>query len=110
MDAFKITIIVAVLASLAVLGGIVVISQDAINNAKIPEVQKDKVVSKTVIENGYPANFSVTLASGQVLYILDDSALYDSILINQTYQFDCRLDFKQKIIFIETATLQDQIV
>ena len=52
MDAFKVTIIVAVLASLAVLGGIVVISQDAIDNAKIPEVQKDKVVSKTVIVGG----------------------------------------------------------
>ena len=109
MDAFKVTIIVAVLASLAVLGGIVLISQDAVNNAKIPEVQKDKVVSKTVITDGNPANFSVTLESGQILYILKDSDLYDSILTNQTYQFDCLLDFKQKIIFIETATIQPPI-
>jgi hypothetical protein len=108
MDAFKLTIIVAVLASLVILGGIVFISQDAVNKAKIPEVQKDLVVTKTTIEDGYPADFSVTLEGGQTLYILKNSALYDSILLNRTYQFDCWLDFKQKIIFIETATIQPQ--
>lgn len=109
MDAFKITIMVAVMVSLAVLSGIVFISLDAVDNAKIPEVQNDKVVSKTVIIDGYPADFSVTLESGQILYILNDAALYDNILINQTYQFDCRLDFKQKIIFMETAIIPAEI-
>ncbi len=106
MDAFKITIAVAVLASLAILGGIFFITQNAIDNSKIPEVQKGLVVSKDVVADGNPANYSVSLEGGKTLYILNNPDLYESILVNKTYQFDCWKDFKQKITIIETATLE----
>ncbi len=106
MDAFKITIAVAVLASLAILGGIFFITQNAIDNSKIPEVQKGLVVSKDVVADGNPANYSVSLEGGKTLYILNNSDLYQSISVNKTYQFDCWKDFNQKITIIETATLE----
>jgi hypothetical protein len=106
MDAFKITIAVAVLSSLAILGAIFFITQNAIDNSKIPEVQKGLVVSKDIITDGHITNYSVSLDGGKILYILNNPDLYDSILVNKTYQFDCWKDFKQKITIIETATLQ----
>jgi Na+-translocating ferredoxin:NAD+ oxidoreductase RnfG subunit len=108
MDAFKITLAVAVLISLAILGGIFFITQNAIANSRIPEVQKGLVVIKTIVEDDYPANYSVTLESGKILYISSNLGLYESILVNKTYQFDCWMDFKQKITIIETATIQTE--
>lgn len=106
MDTFKITIAVAILSSLAILGAMFFITQNAIDNSKIPEVQKGLVVSKDAITDGHTANYSISLEGGKTLYILDNPALYDSILVNQTYQFDCWKDFKQKITIIETAIIQ----
>jgi hypothetical protein len=106
MDAFKITIAVAILSSLAILGAIFLITQNAIDNSKIPEVQKGLVVSKDVVSDGHITNYLVSLEGGKTLYILNNPALYESILVNQTYQFDCWKDFKQKISIIETATIQ----
>lgn len=106
MDAFKTTIAVAVLSSLAILGAMFFITQNAIDTAKIPEVQKGLVVSKDVVADGHTANYSISLEGGKTLYILNNPALYNSILVNETYQFDCWNDFKQKITIIETATIQ----
>jgi hypothetical protein len=106
VDTFKITIAVAILSSLAILGAMFFITQNAIDNSKIPEVQKGLVVSKDAITDGHTANYSISLEGGKTLYILDNPALYDSILVNQTYQFDCWKDFKQKITIIETAIIQ----
>jgi hypothetical protein len=129
LDAFKITIIAAVLASIAILGAIFIITQDAINQAKIPDVQKGVVISKTVIETGGSTEYSISLDGGQILYILNSTktgapaeyslslddgktyntvnslTLYENILVNKTYQFDCFLDFKNKITIIDTAML-----
>lgn len=106
MDAFKITIAVAVLVSLAILAGIFFITQNAIDTSRIPEVQKGLVVSKALDKDGYPTGYSISLESGKTLYIQNNLVLYESILVNQTYQFDCWMDFKQRITIIETATIE----
>ena len=107
MDEFKIVIVVAILVSLATLGTIIYISEDAINNAKIPDVERGIVSSKNPVSDNHPANYIVDLASGQKLYILNNATFYNSIIVNQSYVFDCRLDFNNKMTIIERAALID---
>ena len=105
MDAFKVTIIVVMVLSLGVLGIVFYIAQDAINNAKIPDVQTGLVISKASISDKLPANYTVNISDNRALYISNDMSLYDSILVNQTYTFNCRVDFSSKITLIDNATL-----
>ena len=105
MDEFKIIIIVAILVSFATLGAIIYISEDAINNAKLPDVERGLVSSKALISDSHPANFIINLSSGQKLYILNNSTFYNSIIINQSYVFDCRVDFNNKMTIIDHAAL-----
>jgi len=105
MDEFKIVIIVAILISLATLGTIIYISEDAINNAKIPDVERGTVSSKAPVSDNHPANYTVNLSSGQKLYILNNATFYDSITVNQSYVFNCRVDFNNKMTIIDQATL-----
>jgi hypothetical protein len=105
VDAFKVTIIVVILLSLGVLGTVFYIAQDAINNVKIPDVQTGLVISKAPISDKLPANYTVNISDNRALYISNNMALYDSILVNQTYAFNCRIDFSNKITLIDNATL-----
>ena len=105
MDAFKITVVTIIIVSLAALGTIFYIAQDAINNAKIPDVQTGLVISKAPISDKPPANYTVNLSDNRALYISNNMALYDSILENQTYVFNCLIDFNNKITIIQNATL-----
>ena len=105
MDEFKIVIIVAILVSLATLGTILYISGDSINNDKIPDVERGSVSSKAPVSDNLPANYTVSLSSGQKLYILNNSTLYNNIIVNQSYVFDCRVDFNNKMTIINHATL-----
>jgi hypothetical protein len=105
MDEFKIVIIVAILVSLATLGTIIYISEDAINNAKIPNVERGTVSSKATVPANHPANYTVNLSSGQKLYILNNATFYNSIIVNQSYVFECRVDFNNKMTVIDHATL-----
>jgi hypothetical protein len=105
MDKFKLVIIIAMLVSLAMLGAIVFISQDAINNAKIPDVERGIVISKAPVLDSHPANYTVNLSENRALYILNNPALYQSIQENQTYLFQCRIDFNNKMTIINNATL-----
>jgi hypothetical protein len=102
MDVFKTTVIIVIIISLGALGTIFYITQDAISNAKIPDVQTGLVTSKFPTYDKPPANYTVNLSDNRALYILNDSALYDSILENQTYVFNCRIDFDNKMTLIET--------
>ena len=105
MDEFKIVIIVAMLVSLATLGAIIYISEDAINNAKIPDVERGLVNSKAPVSDSNQANFIINLSSGQKLYILNNSTFYNSIIVNQSYVFDCHLDFNNQMTIIDHAAL-----
>jgi hypothetical protein len=105
MDEFKIVVIVTILISVAVFGGTMYVLQDAINNAKIPEVTRGLVVSKAPVSDSHPANYTVNLSDNQVLYILNNPSLYERILENQSYVFDCRIDFNNKMTIVDNATL-----
>jgi hypothetical protein len=105
MDVFKTTIIIAIIVSLCALGTIFYITQDAIRNAKIPDVQTGLVISKSPVSDKPPANYTVTLSDNSQLYIPNNVTLYNSILENQTYVFSCRIDFNNKITLIENAIL-----
>jgi hypothetical protein len=105
MDAFVKTIIFALAMSLVTLGIIAIIAVDCINKANIPDAESGLVISKQVISSGIPANYNVTLSGGQVLYILNNATLYNSILVNQTCIFDSRLDFNHKMIIIQRVTV-----
>jgi hypothetical protein len=112
MDEFKIVIIVAIIVSLATLGTIIYISEDAINNAKIPDITRGIVTSKTVVTDKQLANYSITLSDGRTLYIQNKSALYNSIIVNenQTYTFDCRIDYTNNIVLIDNVNPQAGLI
>lgn len=103
-------IVVAILVSLATLGTIIFVSQVAIGNSNIPDVERGIVVSKRVITDNPSAKYSVTLSDNKILYIQNNSVLYDSILENQTAVFDCRIDFKNKMMLIESVNPQTGLV
>ena len=105
MDAFKTTVIIAIIVSLGALGTIFYITQDAMSNAKIPDVQTGLVISKAPVTDKPQANYAVTLSDNRQLYISNNMTLYNGILENQTYVFSCRIDFNNKITIIENATL-----
>lgn len=105
MDEFKVVVTLAILVSLVTLGTIIYISADAVNSAEIPDIERGTVTSKAPLSENQPADYKVTLAGTQALYIQNNVSLYERIHENQTYLFDCRIDFNNKIILIENATL-----
>jgi hypothetical protein len=105
MDEFKIVVIVAILFSLVTLGTVIFIAQDAINNAKIPDIERGLVISKAPVSDSHPANYTVNLSENRALYVLNNNALYESIQKNQSYLFECRIDFNNKMTIIDSATL-----
>jgi len=110
MDEFKLIVVVAVLVSLTILGTVIYIAEDAINNVKAPDIERGLVVSKSVGTDRPTANYSVTLSGNKTLYIQSDKVLYDSILENQTFVFGCRIDYNNKIILIESVNPQGGLV
>ena len=105
MDAFKLTIIFTVVVSVGILTGIMLIAQDMINNARIPDVERGLVSLKAPVSDSHPANFTVNLSDGKTLYIQNNATLYQNILENQTYIFTCRIDFNNKMTLIDNAEI-----
>lgn len=104
MDAFKVSVAVAILLSLITLGFISYVASDAIQGAKIPDAEYGIVVSKGVIENDDIGYYTVSLENNKILYILNNSTLYNKIQVNQSYLFECRINFNNKMIIIDKAT------
>jgi len=112
VEAFKLIVVLAVVVSLATLTFIVVIAEDSIRNASIPDAESGVVLSKTVISDRSPATHAVNLLDGRTLYIQNNTALYDCIIENQTqiYSFMCRIDFNNNLIIIESVNPQGGLV
>lgn len=112
MEAFKLTVVLAIVVSLAALSFIVFIAEDSIHNASIPDAESGAVLSKNVISDRSPATHAVNLLDGRTLYIQNNTALYETIIENQTqiYSFMCRLDFNNNLIIIESVNPQGGLV
>jgi hypothetical protein len=108
LDTFKAAVTVAIVLSLAAIGFIGVVAIDAIQGSKIPEQQYGTVASKSPLTDNPLANYKVTLANGKILYIQNNATLYDTLQINQSYLFDCRIDFNNQMTLIDKATQPDR--
>lgn len=103
MDAFKVSVAVAILLSWIALGFISYVASDAIQGAKIPDAEYGIVASKGLIENGEKGYYTVTLENNKILYILNNSTLYDSIEENLSYLFTCHIDYLKHMIIIDSV-------
>ena len=108
LDNFKVAVVVAIVLSLAAIGFIGWVAYDAIRYSKTPDQQYGMVASKSSVSDNPAANYMVSLSSGKTLYIQNNATLYDSLQVNQSYLFDCRIDFNNKITLIDKATQPDR--
>ncbi|MCL5876284.1 MAG: hypothetical protein M1540_00530 [Candidatus Bathyarchaeota archaeon] len=108
MDTFKVVVVVAITLSLASIGFIGAVAYDAIQYSKTPDQQYGMVASKSPVTDNPVANYMVSLYSGKTLYIQNNATLYDSLQVNQSYLFDCRIDFNNKITLIDKASQPDR--
>ncbi len=110
MDAFKLTVLGAVMVSMVALGVIVLVTQDAITNSTAPDEERGLVTSKSPITDKPKVNYGVSLSDGRTLYIQNDTVLYNSIIENQTYLFDCRINFNDHMLQIQSVNPQGGLV
>ena len=112
MDAFKLTVVLTLVISLGVSAVIVGIAEESIRTATIPDAESGFVTSKFPLVDRTQATHAINLIDGRVLYIQNNSALYDSILLdmNQKYTFNCRIDYNNRIVIIEDVNPQGALV
>jgi hypothetical protein len=110
MDAFKIVVAVCMVLAVVAVGFIVVVTNDAIEGAKIPDQEYGTIQSKAAVTDGQPADYMITLAEGKVLYIQtkDNATLYGTLKENVSYVFNCRIDYKNQMTLIFSATQQNR--
>lgn len=103
MDAFKTIAVVSVALSLVFLGVVVAVSENAINNAAIPDIQYGLVTAKAPVTDGHQANYTINLANNKILYVQSNQTLYDTVEVNKTYVFTCRIDLPNQMLIAESA-------
>ena len=86
VDSFKVIVIVSMLLCLASLTFIAYVAIDSIQGAKIPNQEYAMVISKSPVNDNPIANYTVVLSSGKTLYIPNNTTLFDSIQVNQSYR------------------------
>jgi hypothetical protein len=110
VDAFKVTILLAIILSLSALGVIVSVAEYSISNATIPDFERGLVTSKAPVTDKPSVSYAVALSDGRTLYIRNDTVLYDSIMENHTYLFDCRIDHNNNMLLIKSVNPQGGLV
>jgi len=103
VDGFKTVVLATLLVSIASIGIMAYILGDAIENAKIPDQQYGTVIAKSPVTDKPSANYRVILESGKQLYITTNTTTYDTLELDKTYLFKCRIDAKNQIIIIDSA-------
>jgi hypothetical protein len=104
MYTFAKAILLTVVLSIGTLGIIVALLVNDVNQASIPDIEQGTVLSKQALTN--QTDYVINLQDGKSLYIQGNATLYGSIQENQTYVFDCRIDFNNHITIIDSATLK----
>ncbi len=110
VDTFKAVVVLSVVVCIASLVVIGVVTEEAIRTASIPDSQSGVVLSKAAVSDKPSAMFAVTLVGGKVLYIQNNSLIYNSVVENQSFRFDCRIDYNNNMIFIESVNPQMGLV
>lgn len=110
MDAFKLTVLGAIMVSLVALAVIFLVTQDSIANSTAPDEERGLVTSKSPITDNPTVNYKVSLSDGRTLYIQNDTILYNSIIENQTYLFDCRINFNDHMLLVQSVNPQGGLV
>ncbi|HSV50432.1 MAG TPA: hypothetical protein VLH35_08945 [Candidatus Acidoferrales bacterium] len=105
MDAFKKIIVISLALTLISLGFVAWVASDAIANGTIPDSESGVVTSKGPVTDGHPADFTVSLEGGKVLYIVNNGTLYNELAIGAKYVFACRIDILDDMIVIDSASL-----
>ena len=97
-DVSTLTFVFAVVIALIAGGVVFLIAQN--NLTDIPSTERGMIVSKKVIN----ANDRVIdLSDGKTLHILNNTPLYQSLQLNQSYIFNCRFNYNTKITVIENV-------
>ncbi len=110
MDAFKLTVLGAIMVSLIALAVIFLVTQDSIANSTAPDEERGLVTSKSSITDNPTVNYKVSLSDGRTLYIQNDTILFNSIIENQTYLFDCRINFNDHMLLVQSVNPQGGLV
>ena len=88
---------------LVFLGIVFVIYQNSVNNANIPDIEYGLVTAKAPVTDGHNANYTINLATGKILYVQSNQTLYDTLVLNKTYVFTCRIDLNNQMYIAESA-------
>ena len=105
MDAFKKIIVISLALTLIALGFVAWVASDAIANGTIPDSESGVIISKSPVTDGHPADYTVSLEGGKVLYIVSNGTLYDELVVGTKYVFTCRIDILYDMIVIDSASL-----
>jgi sugar lactone lactonase YvrE len=103
VDAFKTSVLAMLLVFIAAFGFIAYVIGDAIEGIKIPGEEYGIVISKGPVTDGRPANYTVGLENGKQLYITSNTTAYETLEINQSYLFSCRIDVRNRMTIIDSA-------
>jgi len=102
MDAMKKIVFLTIIVCIGVSAVISVILVDSLATSSIPDVQRGSVLEKQRVSENVSR---IDLANGQKLFVVKNDALFSRIAVNESYVFDCRIDFNNKITIIDNATL-----
>jgi hypothetical protein len=97
-DAFTLTVLIAIVISVATSGVVILITQN--NSTSIPTVERGTVVLKNTIT---ASDSVVELSNGVTLHVLNNAPLYLSLNLNQSYVFNCLYNHVTKITVIQNA-------
>ena len=101
-DAFISTIVLALIISVLTGAFVYLIVQNNLN--AIPSVERGVVASKSTVNAN---DDTIKLSNGKTLHILNNATLYNSLVENQKYIFDCLYNYHTKITTVQSATLDN---
>jgi len=85
------------------MGVVYAIYQNSINTASIPDIEYGLVTAKAPVVDNKNANYTINLATGKVLYVQGNQTLYDTLELNKTYVFNCRIDIPNNMLIADSA-------
>lgn len=76
---------------------------------RIPDSQSGVVVDKGPVTDKPGVSYYVSLDTGKTLYIESNQTLYDSLAVNPSCPFTCRIVFLDGVVVIDSAELKPDL-